>query len=93
MIVGVLRIDLAILEARSLKDKRHAIKGLKQKLRDRFNVSVAEVDHHDVHKRCTIGLAMVSTDSRAMHSQFDQMVDMVREARMVSLLDYEREFY
>jgi uncharacterized protein len=93
MIVGVLRIDLAIREARSLKDKRHAIKGLKQRLRDRFNVSVAEVDHHDVHQRCTLGLAMVANESRAMHSQFDKMVDLVRGAPRVSLLDYEREFY
>lgn len=93
MIVGVLRIDLAILEAQTLKDKRQAIKGLKQRLRDRFNVSVAEVDHHDQHKRCTLGLAMVSTESRSMHSQFDKMVELVRRAARVSLLDYQREFY
>lgn len=93
MIVGVLRIELAVFEAQSLKDKRQAIKGLKQRLRDRFNVSVAEVDHHELHQRCTLGLAMVSTETRATHSQFDKMVELVRRAPRVSLLDYQREFY
>jgi len=93
MIVGVMRIDLAILEARTLKDKRRAIKSLKQRLRDRFNVSVAEVDCHDVHKRCILGLAMVSTETRSTHSQFDLMVELVRRAPRVDLLDYQRSFY
>lgn len=93
MIVGVLRIDLAIFEAQTLKDKRQAIKGLKQRLRDRFNVSVAEVDYHDLHQRCMLGVSMVSTDSRSMHSQFDKMVELVRRAPGVSLLEYKREFY
>jgi len=45
MIVGLLTIDLAIFEAQSLKDKRRVIRGLKERIRGRFNVSVAEIGH------------------------------------------------
>ena len=91
MIVGVLTIDLAIFEAQSLKDKRRVIQGLKQKLRSRFNVSVAEVGYHDTPKRCRLGVAMMSHESRPLHSQLDKIVDLIRRATGVSLLDYERE--
>ncbi len=92
MIVGLLTVELAILDARTLKDKRRVVQGVKQKLRNRFNVSVAEVGHHDVHKRCRLGIAMVSVESRPLHSQLDKMVDLIRRTAGLTLLDYEREF-
>ncbi len=91
MIIGVLTIEMAIFEAQSLKDKRRVIASLKQRLRNRFNVSVAEVAYVNTPKRCRLGVAMVSSESRALHSQLDRIVDMVRRTGGVSLLDYERE--
>ncbi len=91
MIVGVLRVDLAIPEARSLKDKRRVILSLKQRIRNQFNVSVAEVEHADNPKRCHLGVAAVSKDSRVIHSQLDKVVELVRRDGGVSLLTYERE--
>ena len=91
MIVGVLTIELAIFDARSLKDKRRVIAGLKQRLRNRFNISVAEVGHANAPKRCRLGVVMVSGESRVLHSQLDRIVDAVRRTAGVSLLDYERE--
>jgi len=93
MIVGVLTVEVAIFEAQSLKDKRRVILGFKQRLRNRFNVSVAEVGHGDSHKRCQLGIAMVSGDSRGVHSQFDKIVDMVRATTGLTLLEYERELF
>ena len=95
MIVAVLTVDLAISDARSLKDKRRAIAGLKQKLRNRFNVSVAEVGFTDTPKRCRLAVAMVSRSeggSAPVHSQLDKIVDLVRRTAQVSLLEYKREF-
>jgi len=91
MIVGVLTVELAIFEAQTLKDKRRVIQSLKQKLSNRFNVSVAEVEHNDVPKRCQLGVALVSNDARAVHSQLDQVVEAVRRSAGVTLLSYERE--
>ncbi len=74
-----------------MKDKRRVVKGLKQRLRNRFNVSVAEVDHHDLPKRCRLAIAMVSHESRPLHSQLDKIVDLFRRTAGLTLLDYERE--
>ena len=93
MIVGVLTVELAILDARTLKDKRRVIHGTKQKLRNRFNVSVAEVAYNDSPKRCRLAVAMVSLQSRALHSQLDKIVDMVRRISGLTLLEYERELF
>ena len=93
MIVGALTVELAILDAQSLKDKRRVVMSLKQKLRSRFNVAVAEVGYKDTPKRCRLGVAIVSSGtggSRVIHSQLDKVVDVVRVTRGLSLLDYER---
>ena len=92
MIVGVLTVDLAVFDAQSLKDKRRAIRGLKERIRNQFNVSVSEVAYQNVAKRCQLAVAMVACESRPMHSQFDQIVELVRRTPAVSLVDYQREF-
>jgi uncharacterized protein YlxP (DUF503 family) len=93
MHVGVLTIDLAIYDAFSLKDKRRVVKSLKDRIRARFNVSVAEVDHLDVHRRATIAVAMVSGDAGYLHGCFDKIVDLVRARVGASLLDYDKELF
>jgi uncharacterized protein YlxP (DUF503 family) len=91
MIVGVLTVEVAIFEAQSLKDKRRVIQSVKQKLRNRFNVSVSEVGHGDSPKRCLLGVVTVSNESRQVHSAFDKIVDMLRRLRGITLLEYKRE--
>lgn len=93
MIVGVLTVDVAIFEARTLKDKRRVILSLKDRVRERFNVSVGEVDFQDLAQRSQIGIALVSTDSRVIHAQFDKLVELVRRSRGLTLLDYTREIW
>ncbi|HNQ23482.1 MAG TPA: DUF503 domain-containing protein [Phycisphaerae bacterium] len=93
MVVGVLTVELVIYEARSLKDKRRVLQSLKQRLRNRFNVSVAEVAHQDVWQRATLGVAVVSNEAREVESQLDRVVDVVRGTPQVSLLQYERELH
>ena len=92
MIVGILTVDLALFEAQTLKDKRRVVSGLKEKLRNRFNISVAEVEHADSAKRCTLGVAAVCGASRPLHAQFDQIVDAIRSTHGLTLLEYHREF-
>ena len=91
MIIGVLEVELAIFDAQTLKDKRRVIQGLKQRLRDRFNVSVAEIAYGDAPKRCRLGVAIISQESRLIHSQLDKVVELVRRTAGLSLLDYRRE--
>lgn len=60
--IAVLTLEIRIEDAQSLKDKRHVVKGLKDRLRHRFNVSVAEIDGQDTWQRSTIAVVTVSKD-------------------------------
>ncbi len=90
MTVGVLTLDLVVFESRSLKDKRRVIKSLKDRLANRFRVSVAEVDHLDVWQRAVLGVALVSNDPVHVHGCLDRIVDFVRRQRGVNLIDYDK---
>jgi len=58
--VGVLTVDLYIAEANTLKDKRHVLQSLLDRLQNRLNVAVAEVGNNDIHRRAQIALTTVS---------------------------------
>ncbi len=60
--VGVLTLELHLPESHSLKDKRHTVKGLKDRLRSRHNVAVAEIDFQDTWQRSLISAVTVSSD-------------------------------
>ncbi len=91
MVVGVLQLQLSIPEAMSLKDKRRAIRSLKDRLSNRHNASVAEVDDLDEHRSSVMGIAMVANDRRFVESCLSKIVDEVRMSRGVNLVDYEIE--
>jgi hypothetical protein len=80
--VSVARVALGMLELHlpevgSLKGKRHALKGLKEKVRHRFDVSVAEVDHHDIWQRATLAVACVSHDARHANEVVSKALDFI----------------
>jgi uncharacterized protein YlxP (DUF503 family) len=72
--IGVLTLELHLVEAQSLKDKRHWVSGLKERLRNRHNVSVAEIDFQDVWKRGLVAAVTVS-NSRAHCEQMLEAVE------------------
>jgi hypothetical protein len=61
-VIAVLTLELRIEHSHSLKDKRHVVKGLKDRLRQRFNVAVAEIDAQDSWQRSVIAAVTVSGD-------------------------------
>ncbi len=75
--IGVLTLELRLEHARSLKDKRHVVQGLKDRLRHRFNVAVAEIDYQDLWQRAMVAAVTVSGD-RGRAEQVLQSVE--REA-------------
>jgi uncharacterized protein YlxP (DUF503 family) len=75
--VGVLTLELRLDEAHSLKDKRHTVKSLKDRLRAKFNVAVAEIDYQDLWQRSVVSAVTVSGD----HAHAEQVLQLVeREA-------------
>ncbi|MCC6365144.1 MAG: DUF503 domain-containing protein [Bryobacterales bacterium] len=61
-VIGVLTLEVHIEDSHSLKDKRHVVKGLKDRLRHRFNVSVAEIGGQDTWQRSVVAAVTVSGD-------------------------------
>jgi hypothetical protein len=77
MVVGVGSLDLYIPEAHSLKDKRSVVRRVVQRVKNQFEISVAEVDSLDLHQKATIGFAVVTNDSRLANSILDKVVNYV----------------
>jgi uncharacterized protein YlxP (DUF503 family) len=89
MVVGVLRLTLHIEGAASLKDKRQVVRKVVDRLRSRFNVSVAEVGDNDIWQRARIGISAVAND----HSFVNEVLDKcTRDAGSIAeILDREME--
>jgi uncharacterized protein YlxP (DUF503 family) len=93
MIVGVVRIELFIPESGSLKTKRFAVKSIKDRLINRFNVSVAEVDNTDKWQRASLGIAAVSNDSKHMESILNNVMNLVYDDGRVEVIESTVQYY
>lgn len=91
MYVGVLRLVLRIPGARSLKDKRRAVLGLKDRLTSRFRVSVAEVGSLDDVSRGTLGVAVVSNEAAHCDSVLAEVAHAASMAKDAVLTDRRTE--
>jgi uncharacterized protein YlxP (DUF503 family) len=78
MHVGTLTVRLLVREARSLKDKRQVVRSIVERLRHRFNVSVAEVDAHDKHQLAVLGVAMVGAEAGPVRAALRQIAEGLR---------------
>jgi uncharacterized protein YlxP (DUF503 family) len=77
--VAVGLVEVHLPDVGSLKGKRHALKGLKERVRARYEVSVAEVAHHDLWQRATLALACVSHDARHANEVVSKAIDFIEE--------------
>ena len=92
MIVGMCKISLRIPENSSLKGKRQVVKPVLARIRNKFDVAVAEVGDNDLWKVATIGVCCVSNDKRHANQILSRVVDFVENSNFdAELLDYEIE--
>jgi uncharacterized protein YlxP (DUF503 family) len=89
--VGIVRIELHIPAARSLKDKRAVVRGLKDRIRQRVHAAVAEVDHQDLWQRAALGVAVVSGERRQVDEQLQSVRRLVQSTHEAELLDWEEQ--
>jgi uncharacterized protein len=87
MVIGLLMLDLHFPGARSLKDKRQALRSLETKLRNRFNVSVAEVEHQDLWQRARLAVVSVNTDHGHLDSTLSACTGEAENAREILVAD------
>jgi len=93
MIVGVMRTQLHLQAIRSLKEKRSIVKSVIGRLKSRFNISIAEVDHQDNKTSAVIAMAIVSNDTRLIDRQFDAIVSFMQKDGRFYLGPIERETF
>ncbi len=92
MVVGILKVDLHIPGNNSLKGKRRVLRSLKDRMKGRFNVSVAEVGEEDLWQRATLGIAVVSNDRSHANQVLSKVVDLIESSGPVDVVDYGLEF-
>lgn len=92
MTVGILTISIMIPESNSLKDKRQVVKSLVETIRQRFNVSAAEVAEQDSWRRGTIGVSCVSGDQAVANAVLNKVMDYVRSNPRIEVIESEMEF-
>ena len=90
--IGVLTLELRIETSHSLKEKRHFVQSLKDRLRHKFNVAVAEIDHQDLWQRALLAAVTVSsareTAEKVLRGVEEETVGMVGPALVEATLEW-----
>ena len=93
MIVGVTTWELHLEGCHSLKDKRHILRSVKDRLRQKFNVSVAETDHNDLWQRAELTVCVVSNERAHAEDVLRQADRLVAEAPGARIMDQGTTYY
>ena len=90
--VGLMHLELTVPQAGNLKDKRRIVKGFKDRLTSRFNVSVAEVGGQEVYQRTVLAIAMVGNDRRYIEGALQKILNMAAMHRDMILVEQNIEW-
>lgn len=91
MIIGTCQVELLIPNNRSLKGKRKVIKSIKDRVRARFNVSIAEIDRLEEWQRATLGIACISNEVGLVDRILSKVVSLIETSPDAALIDYQTE--
>lgn len=93
MHIGVLQFTVEIPYATSLKDKRSVVKGMKDKLRRQFNISINEIDDLDEWTVATLGATTAGNDPARVNSVLDHLLNTLQDWRDATLADHQIEIF
>ena len=93
MVIGLLQLKLRIPENQSLKGKRQVLLSLKTRIRQRFNVSVSEVEDQDKWQLATLAVVSVGTDREGVNRQLNHVADLAQEEQEAQVMDLNMEFF
>ena len=91
--VAVLLVNLYIPSSQSLKDKRMVLKSLKDRIRNKFNVSVAELDQDGKWQAATFGVSMIGNDQRYLDGCLQSLLTFIESHNGVEITDQEIDFF
>ena len=92
MVVAVVTWELHLSDCQSLKDKRRIMKSLKDRLHNRFNVSVAETDYQDLWQRAELSCCVVATDKRHAESVLSAADNLVGQEPMARIINSQKSW-
>ena len=93
MVVGLCTLDIQVPESGSLKQKRQTVRSVIARVRNEFNVSIAEIDHQDSWQLATLAVACVSSDKQYAQGLLERVVNYIENGHFdLVLLDYQTEF-
>ncbi|MGX9366368.1 DUF503 domain-containing protein [Desulfoplanes sp. PS50] len=93
MIIGILQLEFRLHEVHSLKEKRRIANSLKQKLKNKFNVAVSEVDNQNSHDRLVLAAVTVSNETQRVQSLLSKAVSMIEASTSEELVDTHLEIF
>lgn len=91
MVVGIGIITFRLHDCRSLKSKRKIIKSIINRVRNNFNVSVAEIGSNDIYQKSEIGFSLVGNNRKVLNSKIDKIFNMVDALGLAEIVDTEME--
>ena len=91
MVVGIRTVELWIPESQSLKDKRQVLHSVKDRLRGKFNLSIAEVDGQDLWQKAVLGMACVANDGSHVEQVLEQALNVIKSMPTIELVRVHRE--
>jgi len=91
VIIGILTVKLHIPASNSLKAKRRVVKSIKERLRNRFNISVSEVDDHDKWQLAVVACANVACCKKDVNSTLSKALDFIEYLHLAEIIDHQIE--
>jgi len=91
MVIGIMKVQLFSSEPQSLKDKRRLVKSLIGRMKNKFNISVAETGANDSWNRCELGIACVSNEAAHADSMMATVINFIENDGRLEITDYSTE--
>ena len=91
MVLGVCQLQLLLHDNFSLKGKRQVLRSIVQRARNRFNVSIAEVEDQDLWQKAVLGICAVGNDRQRVNSVLDKVVNFVEHTQLAEVADADIE--
>jgi len=91
VVIGILKLEIRLPFANSLKDKRRLIKSLIAHLRNDFNVSVSEIGYQDYWRKSLIGIGIVTNETKFAHRILFKITEYIKNNKELSVIDSKME--
>jgi len=91
MVIGVCQMEIFLHENFSLKGKRQVLRSIVQRARKRFNISISEVEEHDLWQKAVLGICAVGNDRQHINSLLDQVINFIENTQLTDVANSQIE--